>query len=297
MFATLARRARALGLAGTAIDIGETIGNRFLLVWRSRSNDCDTWLEQAFWSDFARAVCNHGPRVDDTLHVALGDNHQQFEFWVVGGDGRVATHCANGLLYAGLRCHQATDAGHRALFHCGGEVRTVDILGSVGVRVKLGVPRILRRRWALPASLLRAPYSVYTGEPHAVSFYDDLAIAEPPYHDRFIEIGSEVCSGYGPAGINWNLVDVVANDELRIRTFERGVRRMTSACGTGSAASFYATLKSGRITSHEALVYAHGGSHLVALHNDHLLVTGRPFHHKTERLDNFLLCQSEAVCV
>lgn len=293
----LARRARSLGLAATPVDSGETIGNRFLLVWRARRPESDTWLEQSFWSDLARAVCNFGPRVDDTLHVCPTDDRRTFEFCVVGGDGRQVTHCANGLLYAGLRVHQMTGAGRRLVFQCGDVARTVEALGDGQMRVNLGRPCLLRDLEDCPAALVHSPLCRYTGEPHAVSFVDELVPAEPPIRDRFDEIGDEVCRSYAPDGINWNLVAVAAADQLTIRTFERGVRRMTRACGTGSAASFAVATATGRLRRREAIVTAAGGSHHAAWLRGQLLLTGRPTQARSARLDDFLLAAAAALPV
>ncbi|MBS0208947.1 MAG: hypothetical protein JSS27_08345 [Planctomycetes bacterium] len=270
----LRRRAVELGLARAQVTLGETFGNRFLLVWQQTGVADQSAAERSFWSEVAQQVCQRGLRVDDTLHVAPAQRGPDHHFWVVGGDGRVATHCANGLLLAGWLV-ATRDNLSRLVFHCGAESRQIELLSERLARVNLGVPRMLPRSSSLPASLLSAPSAIHTGEPHAVSFVEELAIAEPPYHDRCLEIGREVCDASPDGGINWNLV-AVERGQLHIRTFERGVRRITRSCGTGSAAAFTVALLRGKLKQRQALVSSAGGTHMVAMKGGEVFLGGRP---------------------
>jgi diaminopimelate epimerase len=180
--------------------------------------------------------------------------------------------------------------GHRrsVLFRCGAQLRQVEQLDGSLARVNLGMPRLLPRgAEPQPSSLLTAPWLVHTGEPHAVNFENELAIAEPPYHNRFLELGREICAAYRNGGINWNLVAAV-NGTLHIRTFERGVRRMTRSCGTGSAAAFVIALLNGHIERRQTLVKSAGGTHVLAMHDGEVLLAGRPQVQRHLRLDELL---------
>ena len=287
---SLARRAQSLSLSHVQVDLGETFGNRFLLVWHNRPRGFNATRYRAFWQDVAEVVCNHGPRVDDTLHVFPQRSVSQgssasAEFWVVGGDGRLATHCANGLMYAGQRWHTLWGA-RRIAFRCGQQTRWVQAIGE-SARVNLGQPRALANRQLAVANLAASPLLVNTGEPHSVSFTEDLAVPHGASQKAFLDIGRAVCKAWSPEGINWNLV-TVGDTGLQIRTFERGVRRATSSCGTGSAASFYAAHTLGRWSNDEAPVSSAGGSHLVSIYRDELFVAARPTHHRTLTLIDYL---------
>ena len=91
--------------------------------------------------------------------------------------------------------------------------------------------------------------SVNTGVPHAIVMVDDvddvdLATLGPAirYHDRFM-----------PAGINVNVVCVVGENSLRIRTHERGVETETLACGTGMVAACLVAAKLGKVEAPVAI--------------------------------------------
>jgi diaminopimelate epimerase len=75
-------------------------------------------------------------------------------------------------------------------------------------------------------------YAVNTGVPHAVLFVNDLdtldicAIAPAIRNNQFF-----------PNGANVNFVQVSDKNNIKIRTFERGVEWETLSCGTGATAS------------------------------------------------------------
>lgn len=76
-------------------------------------------------------------------------------------------------------------------------------------------------------------HSINTGVPHAVIFVEGIEEFDVS------AIGRQVrCYDYfAPAGTNVNFVEIVNNDTIRARTYERGVEDETLACGTGAAAS------------------------------------------------------------
>lgn len=271
--------ATRLGVLNTLVESGETYGNRFLLIHHHAPlTTCDA--TQAFWIRFARWACHSGPRVDDTLHIYHGSNGRT-AFWVVGGDGQIATHCGNGLLYAASRlfAHEKTGMGE---FICGNRRHVVQ-RSRQNLWLNLGAPRPISAPSLPFPGLTRAPIQVDTGEPHAVSFMDHL---ESP-HREFEVLGRAVCDHVGAAGINWNLVTADSSG-LRIRTFERGVRRPTASCGTGAAASFWAAHCAGLILGDETSVTAPGGTHQVCVSRGDVLLSGLPIHHDTWTMSEFL---------
>lgn len=290
---SLRMRASRLKISRVRIDEGDTFSNRFLLVWHAHEGCFRDVAYRAFWQEFARAMCNDGPRVDDTLHLSPLADGQCAEFWVIGGDGRLASHCANGLMYAAKRYAEICEAPGATL-RCGRQQRRVSVRGGTA-QVNLGRPRPLPSIGRFPARLRCSPVLVNTGEPHAVSFDEDVAVSfdddvagwDGRRPSTFVELGQAICRTGAPAGINWNLV-TPHQDGLRIRTFERGVRRFTSSCGTGSAAAFHAAMLSGRYDCDELAVTSEGGCHVVCRHHDEILVTGKPLHHQSWMLGDYL---------
>jgi diaminopimelate epimerase len=76
-------------------------------------------------------------------------------------------------------------------------------------------------------------HSLNTGVPHAVLFVLDADQA------MVMQLGPEIRRHphFGAKGTNVNFVQVLGPDQIRVRTFERGVEGETLACGTGVTAS------------------------------------------------------------
>ena len=72
-----------------------------------------------------------------------------------------------------------------------------------------------------------------TGSPHYVTYVDDIE------HTEVVEIGKGIRYGseFGPlGGTNVNFVQLLGENHLSVRTYERGVEDETYSCGTGVTA-------------------------------------------------------------
>ncbi|MCL2460568.1 MAG: diaminopimelate epimerase [Euryarchaeota archaeon] len=75
-------------------------------------------------------------------------------------------------------------------------------------------------------------YAAKIGVPHAVVFVDELDSF--PVH----EVGSQIRNDdVFPEGANVNFVEIIGDNEISVRTFERGVEGETFSCGSGSTAA------------------------------------------------------------
>jgi len=80
-------------------------------------------------------------------------------------------------------------------------------------------------------------YFIDTGSPHYVMFVGDIDKSKVQEEGKKIRYDESV-SKYGT---NVDFVQIINEDEISIRTYERGVEDETLACGTGAVASAIAT--------------------------------------------------------
>ncbi len=106
-----------------------------------------------------------------------------------------------------------------------------------------------------------------TGSPHYVKWVEDLSL------DVFAE-GKKIRNSepYRDRGINVNFA-LVINDEIQLRTYERGVENETLACGTGVVAAAIAAHLSGKIKKDTIKVNAKGGTLQVSFKQNKTSIT------------------------
>jgi diaminopimelate epimerase len=102
------------------------------------------------------------------------------------------------------------------------------------VKIRLTAPEDLRLNIPMTiGSVEQSLHFINTGVPHTVVLVNDtgdVPVADWGRQIRFHET-------FQPAGTNANFAQVVSNDTLMVRTYERGVEGETMACGTGAVAS------------------------------------------------------------
>lgn len=191
-------------------------------------------------ADFARMTCRRGLG-EGADGVVLIDNPPpgsdvDFSWRYVNADGSDGDLCGNGAM-CGARF--AVDIG-LAPAHCrfttpAGVVTAEVVDSGPAVRLAMVDTPILQRGLALDDGAdLTAFDLTRVGVPHVVAVTPD-ADSLPDFDARGRAIRHD--PALAPDGANVDIIHRIANDTIRMRTWERGVEAETLACGTGAVAS------------------------------------------------------------
>lgn len=186
------------------------------------------------------ALCHrkNGIGADGMIFLENG-TQAPYKMRIFNADGGEAEMCGNG-----LRCFKLflEELGiHDNPVRVQTHERLLE-LTKVGLEVKatMGPPVDLNFNQALGPNL-SVDY-INTGVPHAVLFVDQLDEVDVE------KMGPQIRHHphFHPKGANANFAEVVGQQEVKVRTFERGVEAETLACGTGATAvAIISALKQG----------------------------------------------------
>lgn len=223
------------------LDYAHTCMNRFVVLDLRQVES----ISQSELSDLAVNLCS-SPFADDML-VLEASTTADACLRIIGGDGREADFCGNGLIYT------ASKIGHEL----GRDDVTIDTARGIrlakrnGVEWDVEVGKAYRLDAELDDSREKLPADLpvlgllRVGEPHLIlgvpselpGFYVDRADFEN-YCQSLRNI-TDV-----PGGINVTMVFQQEENSVLIRTYERGVSRHTFSCGTGAVSALAAVFGS-----------------------------------------------------
>ena len=159
----------------------------------------------------------------DGLILLRNDADYDFQMVYFNADGAEGSMCGNG-----GRCivRFAHDLG---LFESETRFRAVDgehiaVVCEEDIFLKMSTVTCIEERDGLTF--------LDTGSPHVVRFVDDLESLDVVAEGRAIRYSST----FEPSGTNVNFAQVLDDNTLFVRTYERGVEDETYSCGTGVTA-------------------------------------------------------------
>ncbi len=154
-------------------------------------------------------------------------------------DGRESEMCGNGARACAYHAHRHHLAAAHMQFEVSGE-RYQAIVQGERVHLRMPAPRDLRLHVGALAGIAgpelgtcREGGFINTGVPHYVVFVEQLENIPVTQWGRELRHHA----AFAPAGTNVNFVEMRAPDQLKLRTYERGVEEETLACGTGAVAA------------------------------------------------------------
>jgi len=204
-------------------------GNDFILIDNRDGVVGDNYLRQ-----LVVGACRRKMSVGaDGLLLVEKSTRADFKWRFYNADGSRAEMCGNGARCASRFAFITGIAGPELSFETDVGIVTAEITGG---RVKIGMtdPTDLREHGTLLAEDATFPYGfINTGVPHVVITNNDIERIDVLKTGRFIRHHE----AFSPAGTNVNFVEIVGQNTIAVRTYERGVEDETLACGTGCVAA------------------------------------------------------------
>jgi diaminopimelate epimerase len=258
--------------AKIAIELGHTCKNQFVIL------DCREIIPPTDenLSDLAEKLCTT-PVADDLL-VLLPSDKADVRLRIFGGDRREAEFCGNGMVYIAAKVGTELQRDKITIESASG-IKTAIKLGNqwkveIGLAINMDDSLAAARQQSLKNiavyNLLRA------GEPHLVVFNPhELEGFHSPIKE-FEDFCRPLCDITNiPGGVSITMVFEIKFRSVLIRTFERGARRHTYSCGTGSVSAIAAVFGTPEQNT-EFHVCAPGGSHDVIFENNHWFLLATP---------------------
>lgn len=208
-----------------------------------------------------------------------------FKMNIYNADGSEAEMCGNGIRCVGKYVYDngltnkkevlvETLAGIKKLVLklSGNEVDTVEVDMGVPLLEASQIPTTINKKNVINELVEIGDEKfnvtcVSMGNPHTVLFVDDLENLNIEKYGKMIER-----SEFFPNRTNVEFVQIISNDEIIMRVWERGSDE-TLACGTGACASVIACILNEK-TDNQVLVHLKGGDLRIRYDNKHIFMEG-----------------------
>lgn len=233
-------------------------GNDFMVI-DARGQEYD-------FSELAKNLCSSSG-ADGFMAIDKSDI-ADFKLHFYNADGTRGEMCGNG---ARCICRFAYEKGivdETMVIETDAGLVYGERLSEIQYRVKLNNPGMmdLHRKEAVAYVELGMP-----GVPHAIKEISGLCW-EQAGELRETAKSLRYDSAF-PKGANVNFYTWIAEDEIRILTFERGVEDYTLACGTGSASTAAVLWTEGKLEGKKLKVQNQGGTLEVTIENNDGVIT------------------------
>ncbi|MEY4505149.1 MAG: hypothetical protein RL154_1446 [Pseudomonadota bacterium] len=211
-------------------------------------------FKRADYSELAKSLCDRKYGIGaDGLIALIPHSELDFEWLFYNADGSVADMCGNGARAAALFAYTQNLANKKQQFLTGAGIISAEVFEDNQSEVILTTPKQL--------DIDCENYlKIDTGVPHLTQEVDNL--------DEFDIIKARELRHKYNANINcYKIVD----NEIHIRTYERGVEDETLACGTGMAAAVYSIILKSQTKQQEFIVRPKSGEKLIITYKNSII--------------------------
>ena len=242
-------------------------GNDFIII-----NNMDGAIDAEKYGIIAKTLCERHMSIgaDGMMFVEKPQGEADYRMVFYNSDGSMGEMCGNG---ARCICRYGYENG------LAGEVQTVETTAGIVIghrmdsrmyRIRLNDPSVLEADYPveLDGTIRQCAYVELgdPGIPHAVvpivgldDFPERLLFdlgRKLRYHEAF------------PKGANVNFYEIVGEDEIFERTYERYVEDFTYACGTGTGSMVSVLTKKGLVSGKNVKVNMTGGQLIIDVDQD-----------------------------
>lgn len=219
----------------------------------------------------------------DGIIFALPSNKADLMMRIFNADGSEAEMCGNGIrqLVVFALDKKLINKNHLTVETLAG-IKTIEI-NNGEIKVDMGAPILNPEKIPAIAEINKTGYAIKSikvhdknfdftlvsmGNPHAITFVDDVANFEVEKYGKVVENMKEVF----PKRTNVEFIQVITRNKIKMRVWERGSGE-TFACGTGACASVVASILNG-LTDNKVNVELLGGNLLIELKDGKVYMTG-----------------------
>lgn len=247
-------------------------GNDFILL-----NNLEEKLPANIFPSLAKTLCHRHMSIgaDGLMVVDTPTQGGDYKMLFFNADGSIGEMCGNG---ARCICRYGYENG------LAGETQTIETTAGIVTgkridrrlyRVRLNDPSTIMLDHPIEVDGVRYPCSYVElgnpGLPHAVVPYAGLQSVD---ENELRELGRKMRHHPSfPKGANVNFYELIGEDLLFERTFERGVEDFTYACGTGTGSLVTVLTLQGKVTGHGVRVNMAGGQLMIDVYRAGAKVT------------------------
>lgn len=182
----------------------------------------------------------------DGLILLQNDNSADFKMVYFNADGKIGSMCGNGGRCIVHFANHLGIIGHSGFFTAADGLHKGIIEEGI---IKLSMKEVTK------IEKFDDYMFIDTGSPHHIEFVNDVNAVDVKSKGAEIRYGVP----YFETGSNVNFVQLINENTIQIRTYERGVEDETLACGTGVTAAAIAAYESNKVLLNEVKVSAVGG--------------------------------------
>ena len=237
-------------------------GNDFIII-----NNMSGEIPEDKWPEIAKVICERHMSVgaDGLMVVERPDGDADFKMLFFNSDGSMGEMCGNGARCICRYGYEHGLAGETQTIETTAGIVTGERIDKLHYRIRLNNPSIVKLD--MPITIGETTYNCSyvelgdPGIPHVVVEIPALEIC-PPH--KLFNLGRSL--RYHPAfpkGANVNFYEIIGNDLVYERTYERGVEDFTYACGTGTGSTITVLTLKGLVSGDHVRAQMKGGELII----------------------------------